>query len=455
MILTLAGATLIAILFICFFNIRLGSALFLAYSLLIPIPDITLGSIHFGDNLVKTVLLLSLIYDFKIKHQYSISWKLMMPFLLYYVIEFVLIPFQSETPTEWMYNSWRVSAMSTLFSAFVAYNVMKRYPYCIKIFRNSLIFSILVAGLYGLALTATSGFNPYINLLVLSKGTAIDAETLMNYFSAEDRVFGRISSVFMHPMNFGLFIGLAFVYVFSIRNYIKKWLFFMLLTILTLNSLFCGVRSCIGGLVAAIAFYLFFSRNIKIGLSALVVGVIIYNVILSMPELSDYVGSIASSFNNKESDVAGSSLEMRLDQLNGCLKEISNCTFVGKGYGWDGWYKSNFGDHPVILSFESLIFVVLCDNGFLGIAIWVLLIYLILRNDHKLYQNDKYVADTLLVFYVAYSCITGEYGYMQYFLMFYICLVFENMGDGTIGMASREFKEPIIKSRFKRTSNNQ
>lgn len=428
MILTIAGLLLTLILIICFFNIRLGTALFVVYSLLVPIPDITIGPLHFGDNLVKTVLLLSLLYDFKVRHHYKLSWKLMTPFLIYFVVILLIIPFQSETPRGWMYNSWRVSVMNTLFAAFVAYNVVSRYPDSILIFRRALIVSILVAGIYGLFLTTTGGFNPYINLIMLSKGSAVDAETLLGYFMAEGegRIFGRISSVFMHPMNFGLFIGLGFVYVFAIRKNISKWFLAVLLTILTLDALFCGVRSCIGGLVFAVAFYLLFSRNIRVALAALVVGLIAYNIILKMPDLSTYISSI-TDINNTQGNVSGSSLEMRLDQLNGCFVEIRNNPILGKGYDWVGYYKSNFGDHPVILSFESLIYVVLCNNGFLGILIWILMIVFIIKNNHKYHISDPISADSLLVFYIAYSCITGEYGYMQFFLLFYICLAAENL----------------------------
>lgn len=428
MILTIAGVILITILILCFFNIKLGAALYLAYSLLVPIADITIGPVYLGMNFVKTILLVALLYDFKVRHNYKLYWQLMMPFVLYYVIELLIIPFQTETPTGEMYNSWRVSVMSTLFGAFIVYNVLAKYPNSIKLFRRSLLVSIIIAGLYGLFLTTLpGGLNPYINLIALSKGSVIDAETLMDYFAADEggRVFGRISSVFMHPMNFGLFIGLSFVYVYSIRHSIKKWLLITLLLILSFDALFCGVRSCLGGLAVAISCYLIFSRNLKVGVAALFIGLIAYNLILKMPELSDYLGSIVAT-GDRESDVSGSSIDLRMDQLNGCLSEIRNSPILGKGYGWDSWYKSNFGDHPVILFFESLIFVVLCDNGFVGILIWILLISAIIRNNHHLHLRDTIIADSLLVFYLAYACITGEYGYMQYYLLFYICLVFEN-----------------------------
>lgn len=425
MIVSLAGIALTLILILCFCNIRWGAACFLAYSILVPLSDITVGGLHFGENLVKTILLLSLLYDFKLRHHYKLSWKFFIPFFFYYLTELAIIPFQDETPTGWMYNNWRVSFMGTMFGAFVIYNVLKTYPKSLKLFRYSAIFSIIVAGVYGLFLTTTGGINPYIFDIVVSTGSVSDAQDLMGYFSADDRMFGRISSVFMHPMSFGLFIGLAFIYVFAIRSKIKKWLFIALLLILSLDALFCGVRSCIGGLVVAVAYYLIFSRNIKIGLAVLFVGIIGYNIISTMPELSDYLGSIAD-IHNTQSNVRGSSIDMRLEQLNGCFKEIQRSPILGKGFGWVSYYKANFGDHPVILAFESLIFVVLCNNGILGLFIWAILIYLVLRSNHRLKLKDKYVVDSLLVFYITYSCITGEYGYMKYFLLFYICMAFEN-----------------------------
>lgn len=446
MILSLAGVLLASILLLCFFNIRLGAALYLAYALLVPINDITLGPLHLGENLVKFALVAALFFDFKVRHHYKFSWKLLMPLVWYYVIELFLIPFQSETSFGWMVNSWRVDIMRTMFGAFVVYNVMTVYPDSKKLFRNSLLISILIAGVYGLFLTTTGGINPYILEIVSETGSNLDEESLTEYFSDDNRLFGRISSVFRHPMSFGLFIGLAFVYIWSVRKRIHKWIFFPLLVILGLDSLFCGVRSCIGGLVVAVAYYLIFSKNLKIGIAALIIGLVGYNIVLQLPEVSDYLGSITDVHGTK-SDVGGSSIEMRLDQLNGCFKEIQNCPFVGKGYGWVAYYKANFGDHPVILAFESLIFVVLCNNGFLGIIIWIFLALSIYKNNHKYLSSASVVADSLLIFYIAYACITGEYGYMPYFLLFYICLAMESQPE-SVEVSKKNTKKQVAVNTF-------
>lgn len=428
MILYLAGIILTLILITCFFNIKIGAALYIAYAILVPINDITLGPIHLGENFPKTLLILALLYDFKIRHHYKLSWRLIIPFIIYYIIELAIIPFQDETPSGFMYKTLRSSVMRDLFGAFVVYNVLAKYPRSISLIRRSLLISIFIAGLYGLYLTTTGGFNPYTNLIILSQGSALDAQFMLSYYSASDRMFGRISSVFIHPMSFGLFIGLSMIYVFAIRKKISRKILVSLMMILSLDALFCGVRSCIGGLAVAVGFYLIFSRNARIGISALIIGLIAYNIILQMPELSSYLGSIAD-INNSKGNVSGSSIDMRLDQLYGCFDEIKKCPFIGKGFGWTGYYRENFGDHPVILAFESLIFVILCNNGILGFFIWGLLIYLIIKNNHKAKLTDPIIADTILVFYISYSCITGEYGYMQYYLLFYVCLFFEDLSN--------------------------
>ena len=35
--------------------------------------------------------------------------------------------------------------------------------------------------------------------------------------------------------------------------------------------------------------------------------------------------------------------------------------------------------------------------------------------------------NALFIFYIAYACITGEYGYMQFFILFYILMLGEEL----------------------------
>ena len=116
-----------------------------------------------------------------------------------------------------------------------------------------------------------------------------------------------------------------------------------------------------------------------------------------------------------------------MSQMEGCLIEIKNNPLFGKGYGWTGYYEKNFGDHPIMLAFESLAYVVLCNSGFVGVIIWIVFIAMYLKKA-KLFLKNKDLCNsaiTLMVYYVAYSMITGEYGYMKFLVLFYTFILLE------------------------------
>ena len=117
-----------------------------------------------------------------------------------------------------------------------------------------------------------------------------------------------------------------------------------------------------------------------------------------------------------------------MEQLQGCFHEIRNNPLFGKGYSWTGYYEQNFGDHPVMLAFESLVYVILCNSGFVGVVIWTFFLIKLFRNTVKITKNKAIVisAITLTTYYLAYSTITGDYGYMKYLILFYIIILLED-----------------------------
>ena len=140
-----------------------------------------------------------------------------------------------------------------------------------------------------------------------------------------------------------------------------------------------------------------------------------------IPEMSDYVLSIVDS---KSSKIGGSSLDMRINQFLACFDVISTNPLFGKGFEWHQYYVQLRGTHPKLLAFESLIFVVLCNYGFLGIILWIFFISKMIKYLYSL-GNIRNILNALsiFIFYLTYSCITGEYGYMQVFILFYILII--------------------------------
>jgi len=178
-----------------------------------------------------------------------------------------------------------------------------------------------------------------------------------------------------------------------------------------------GVRSAIGAVMVGFICYLLLVRKIKMVIIGLFIYILFIQLITFIPGMEEYINSMTEY--NKDATVKGSSIELRLEQLNGGLNEIRNNYIFGKGYGWTDYYLT-FRVHPTMLAFESLILVILCNNGFIGFFIWGIMILNYIRNlRNKFFKNDKAILISLLVTYLVYSVVTGEYSYLKYFLIFY------------------------------------
>lgn len=411
---------LILALLYSFRNIKIGVAIYLAYVMLVPFVQVKIGPFHFGENLFNILFLAA--YFFSVRKS-SIKTDLtpFLPFIIYFVSSFVILFFQEFVPLNIMINSWRVDIMQCLILPAVMWNVMRIDQSAIVWFRNTLLVTIFVSVAYGMFLTTTGGFNPYIMYMVDMDSLGHDME---KYYEAsnEGRLFGRISSVFIHPMSFALFLGLSFIYTYYIRNDIKKNVFYILLCSVGIMAIFCGVRSVLGGLIVAVAYYFLYSKNYRMMISIIFIGIIGTIVIEQIPALSAYLGSITDIHGNS-SAVSGSSVEMRMAQLEGAIAEGSKSPLTGLGYGWVGYYKSMHGDHPVCLAFESLIYVIICNQGLIGFLLWGIIIFKYFTYSKKSVAFESVTINCLLIFYLSYACITGEYGYMKTFLIFYALML--------------------------------
>ena len=411
---------LLLVLVLSFWNLKWGVALFLMYMVLVPYMKLQFGGFELGQNLFNFAFLASY-FIYANKNMVRTDWRPLMPFVVYFIATLCVLPLQSHVPFGIMINSWRVDIMSTLFLPFVMWNVAKTEPSSVKLFRNAMLVAIAIAVCYGLYLTTAGGFNPYIMSLIGLMDVKQDMES---YYEAEGggRLFGRISSVFVHPMGYAFFLGLSFIYVFQSRQYIKKIIIALLLIAIGASALTCGVRSVLGGLVIAVAYYFLMSKNYKMMIGVIVVALVVSAIADSIPELSKYLGSMAD-INNKKGDVSGSSVELRLYQLEGAIKEGSKNPLFGLGYGWTGYYQSLKGDHPVCLAFESLIYVIICNSGIFGFFLWAYMVVKYLKINRRMKLNENVLFDCLMVYYLSYSCITGEGGYIKYFLIIYVLML--------------------------------
>lgn len=246
-----------------------------------------------------------------------------MPYIILLSLNFLLL-FTSEKFIVSM-NSWFTSVSSLFFILFL-YGNIKTYPQTIKLYSNTLFYIFSFITIYGLLLTLTPGINPYqmiiqplfgleFNEAYAAGNSGLAAQTEL----AEGRLFGRISSVFIHPMTYGLNLGFFFIYsLYFLRN--KPKILITVLSCIFLAIFTSGIRTPIAALAITCLIMILYIRKFKIFIYGICIFIIIIFVLpMIYPEANNYIMSIIDS---NHSNIQGSSLSMRIEQLNGCFDII-------------------------------------------------------------------------------------------------------------------------------------
>ena len=230
-------------------------------------------------------------------------------------------------------------------------------------------------------------------------------------------------------MTFGCFIVNAFFFCLYKTLSAKKMKIVPIVGLLFLSicAVICGVRSVMAGIAAGMFLFLLFNYKkeylIYIGIFFAVVLVFA----LQNETLLSYFTSIFSS--SDKAELAGSSsYSGRLAQLMGCFDIMMDNPFFGKGFGWTALYNATFGDHPACRSFESYIFVILCNWGIAGVIFWLLFLIRLFKQHMIAYESgeDPYrILICLSVAHIAYICITGDYVYTIFWAFFYLLILLD------------------------------
>jgi hypothetical protein len=328
-------------------------------------------------------------------------------------------------PWSIQFDLWRASFMKTCILSFIIWNVANADDKTLNYIKWSFIISITIAGIYGLFLMRMNGLNPYTSFVTNYFGINDIAEGLENKEVRLDfSTASRIQSTMSHPMTWTLYLCFSIIVflIMILKSHNKKIL--ILIGLIGFNILISGVRTGIVALFIGFVYFLLRYRKIKLIILTLLVLTAFTIVVKSNESLSNLFTSIID-VSGQKSDVKGSSISMRIEQFQGAINEIKGHELAGKGYGWTGYYMTLNGKHPVLLSFESIIFMILCNSGYLGSLIWIFFFLLLYRLNRKLLheEEDIFLMDTLVIIYAAYATGTGEYGYLSFFAIFYSFLM--------------------------------
>ncbi len=82
----------------------------------------------------------------------------------------------------------------------------------------------------------------------------------------------------------------------------------------------------------------------------------------------------------KEKNITGSSMEMRLNQFDAALKEIRFSPVFGRGYSYRDYYINKYNQlHPELWGFESILLLYLVERGWLGLFFFFIVILFLYR----------------------------------------------------------------------------
>lgn len=423
---TIYTLTFILIIIYSFTKPKIGLALFIAYFLFVPRIKLQLGPISIGEKFIYLVFIFSFIikYGKKIK---SIDYSFYKPFFFLYISILFIILCQSFNSFGSSLNYFLTTILSSLLYPMIVYSILVTEKSAIRICLTTITICYIIIISYGLFLITMPGINPYLMVslpifdLEFNEAYALGYSALdinIHATAAEGRLFGRISSVFAHPLQYGLvLVFFACTLFYANRKNKSKLIIIILATLIAIVT--SGSRTPVAAIFITIIISCIIIGKIRYTLLCLTTAILLLLLSFTFfPEITE--NYILTIVNSNESNVQGSNVEMRMNQLQGCFDIIKNCFWEGKGYSWSYDYLAKHDIHPKLLNFESLIFVVLCNTGMLGIIVWGIFIGLYIKKSFQIKQiPQRTLILSLFIFYIIFACITGEYEYMKYFMLFY------------------------------------
>ena len=413
----------IVILLLVFFKFEWGVGLFVLYCLMVPTFGLNFGaSFVIGRNMFSLFLLIYLMVWANKKggiKRRAIS--LMSPFFMLFIVQFFLILFHlDKMPLIEQLDNFRLDIFG-LFLPFTIIGVAYVSENKGEVFNIILYVAILISSSYTLFLITRLGQNPYIDAIT----PLLNDYNMMN----QDRIleegirrFGYISSVYPYVTEYGDFLIFSTVFLLYRIGRDQTLIPKLLLGLVTICVLVCGSRSVLLGYAVVIFLYLLSHRHFYVlAIAILLFGISAILIVHFFPEYVLYVQSI-----NDDTITGGSSIDMRLSQLGGCFDAINNNPLFGNGYGWAGWYRTNVGRHPVMLSFESILIQVLCDNGIVGVILYTVVTIFIINGVRKSFPKSVEIRHSvvlLLLGFYSYAFFTGDYGMMKVMMWFYAILI--------------------------------
>lgn len=345
----------------------------------------------------------------------KIVWKLTGIALLLDVITIIVSPHLHQ------FNDIRIFVQSDLFFRYFA------LLYAFWAFSSETsIKPVLQLTFWGMIVLTTFGVINYITKSadfvsammsgVGQTGIGATGNEAGSIFAERDRF--RVQAMFLNPFDYGyVCILMLILHIYGyVKKYESKRNFWIVTACAIFGVVFCGCRTnifcCLVGV--SIFFLLAFKlgKSIKVSLMLVAIGSICY---FYVPSVQETVDNMMTMF-DKNSDVSGSSVELRTVQYAAVLNHIQDKPLFGCGYRYF-WIDMGWGQGKEYLldrrlaGLEGVVMSYLLERGFVGLFLYFLFyitIFVYFIKKRKYAPQTIAFGVSVLCVYLSFANMTGE-----------------------------------------------
>ncbi len=313
------------------------------------------------------------------------------------------------------------------------------------------IYKVILWFLFAFCLYGLSNFftktNEYYNFFV----NVFNGNNLANLYMASTERF-RISSFAWHPIYYGFILAiflLLTVYLIYQKNSDRgnKAFNIVLFFLLAINLLLTNSRTPLLAFLLGYGIYFLFTGSLKYKIKiVLFSGFLVSLILFFLPNTVKIFTDSVNTFTSHGAELKGSSIEMRLVQLNASLKQFNKSPITGNGIGYIKEGLGFSGDPTLSTSdsdfagFESYFFKLLIEQGLCGmVGNAVLFINLFAFFYHyarqKVSNEVGILSIAMLITFLAFIFGTGDMGSFILFMsvmginMRYVMLLNESQDE--------------------------
>jgi hypothetical protein len=426
MLITIFFIWLLIALIISVFDLKASLGLMIAYLLLVPYSSFKFSFISIEFNYMLLAIFCVFLVRWVLLRKESFDLTIIKPFAIFVLFILVGSFFSSGVDFVDQLSNLRSFSIRNFLIPIMLWQVCKEKS-DVKYFTKIIFFCLIIMCIYGI-FCFIAGQNPYIESL----SYLFKKQDNYIIFSQIERsgILGKIQSTTSHPMLWSLILCMMLFasYVFiDAKNSLQLY---FIISLMLINLMISNVRTGIVSFILGMS-YLFTHFSLRFKLFGLSIIFLVLTLSVDTSIFGKYQPFVDSMvyFTDQTKSISGSTLDTRLIQLGGAVSlwEQGGIIF-GNGFGWCGDYYATYGDHPILLGFESIIFIIIIENGIMGIILYGFLFYSFFKINHMILKKTKnkqkmeyWVIQSFIIAYIIFIVITGLFGF-NLFLIFLVLM---------------------------------